>query len=68
MENKEKQQNKRELVATACYCRQFLYFSNLITEAENDKIHARIIKLVNRNKVEITEKQLDSVEVKYKGK
>lgn len=68
MGKKNEQQNAREFIAIACYCRQFLYFNSLITEAENDKIHARVMRLINKDKIEITERQLDAVEVKYKGK
>ncbi len=68
MEKKEKKQAEREMVAIACYCRQFLYLNNFITDAENDKIHARIMRLTNKNGISISEKQLDSVMVKYNGK
>lgn len=57
---------KRRIVAIACACRSFLYLSDFITEAENDRIHERIRKWLNKNKVTISEKQINSVDFTYK--
>lgn len=57
--------NDREKLAIACYCRTFLYLNGFITEYDNRRIHERIKYWQNKNKIGITEAQLDSIEVTY---
>lgn len=58
--------NKEE-IAIAFYCRQYLYFNNLLSESENDKVHKRISKVQDKYEIAVTEEDLDSVEVVYKA-
>lgn len=56
----------RRLAAIACICRSFLYLNGFITEAENDRIHGKIRKWLNKKKVILSEKQIHSVDFIYK--
>lgn len=56
----------RRLAAIACICRSFLYLNGFITEAENDRIHRKIMKWVDKHKVTLSKEQINSVEFTYK--
>lgn len=45
--------------------RSILYFNNMITEAENDRIHKKIAKYAEKNKIGISRAQIDSVQFSY---
>jgi hypothetical protein len=42
-------------------CCNYLYIKDMISEAENDKIHKRIKKFQDKHKIEISEDELYSV-------
>lgn len=56
----------REKIAKLNFARSYLYMAGCITEAENEKIHSRMLKLKEKFAVEITEEQLNSVKMTYK--
>ena len=62
---KRKRMKDRQTLAALNFCREYLYFNGFITEAENTKIHSRIMKFQDRKRIGITEAQLMSVELKY---
>lgn len=68
MKKGDKELHNRETLAIASYCRSFLYYGNFISESENDKIHDRIKKFQDNNKIQISEKQINSVDVSYSDK
>lgn len=53
-------ENRRKL-ALLNLCRSFLNVNGFITEAENEKIHNRIMKWQDKNEISISEAQLYSV-------
>lgn len=56
--------NRRKL-AISSLCRSFLNAQGFLTDAENEKIHQRIVKWQDKNEVEITEAQLLSSDFTY---
>lgn len=58
----------RNKLATANYCRAFLYIHGFISDAEDDRIYKRIREWQDDNKIEITEEEILSVEVTVSGK
>ena len=58
---------KKEELAISVWCRQYLYFNNLLSESENDKVHKRISKAQDKHKIGITDEELDSVSIVYKS-
>lgn len=64
--NKQKMKTTEE-IAIAFYCRQYLYFNNLLSESENDKVHKRISKTQDKYEIAVSEENLDSVGVVYKA-
>ena len=56
---------KRSQLAKAVLCKDFLHINLLTTDAENDKILNRIKKFQDKNKIEISEEQLDSANLIY---
>ncbi len=62
----DKMKNKED-IAIAVWCRQYLYFNYLLSEAENDKVHKRISKDQDKGKIGVTEEDLDSVGLIYKS-
>lgn len=56
--------NRRKL-AILVLCRSYLHVNGFITEAENRRIHNKIMKWQDKNKVSISEAQLDSVDFVY---
>lgn len=58
--------NKRQELATMLFCRSYLYYSELLTEAEANKVFKRIRAFQDKHKIEITREQVDSVDATYK--
>ena len=56
---------KRSQLAKAVLCKDFLHINSFMTDAENDKILNRIKKFQDKNKIEISEAQLDSANLTY---
>lgn len=50
----------RRKLALLNLCRSFLNVNGFITEAENERIHNRIMKWQDKNKISISEAQLYS--------
>lgn len=65
MTNKDKLREKRENLAKADFCRSFLHIQGFLSEQENEKVHNRIMKWQDKNKVAISEEQLQSVDISY---
>lgn len=59
------QKEKRENLAKSDFCRAYLHVQGFLTDAENEKVFQRIRKWQDKNKVEITEEQLLSVDITY---
>lgn len=68
MKKEDKELYNREVLAIANYCRSFLYYRDFISESENDKVHDRILKFQDKNKINISPEQIESVDVNYSGK
>lgn len=47
------------------FCREHLHIHGFLTETENDKVHKRIGKYQDRNRIKISYAQLMSVELTY---
>lgn len=65
---KKEDKELREVLAIANYCRSFLYYGDFLSESENNKVHDRIKKFQDNNKISISPEQVDSVDVNYSGK
>lgn len=57
---------KREQLATMLFCRSYLYYSDILTQEEASKVFKRIEKFQEKNKINITDKQVNSVKSTYK--
>lgn len=55
----------RQELAAANFCREYLCIHGFLTDTENDKVHKRIGKYQDRNRIEISYAQLMSVELRY---
>lgn len=55
----------RQELAALNFCREYLHIHGFLTDTENDKVHKRICKHQDRNRIEISEAQLRSVELTY---
>lgn len=55
----------REELAIAVFCRTYLHIHGFLSNAENHKVHKRLGKYQDRNRVRISAAQLESVELKY---
>ena len=64
-ENKDKERKLRENLAKADFCRRFLHIQGFLSAQENEKVHNRIMKWQDKNKVAISEEQLLSVDISY---
>lgn len=58
--------DKREKLAVMLFCRSYLYIADILTEAEAEKVFTRIKRFQDQHQIEITDEQLDSVEIIYK--
>lgn len=58
--------DKREKLAIMMFCRSYLHIAGILTDAEEEKVLSRIKKYQDQHQIEITEEQLDSVEIIYK--
>lgn len=56
---------KRRLLAQLNFCRSLLYYFDMITDRENERIHKRILKWQEKNDVKISSSQMDSVDITY---
>lgn len=56
---------KRRLLAQLNFCRSLLYYFDMITDRENERIHKRILKWQEKNNVKISSSQMDSVDITY---
>lgn len=56
---------KRKLLAQMNFCRSLLYYFDMITDRENERIHKRILKWQEKNDVKISSSQMDSVDITY---
>lgn len=65
MSNKDKERKLRENLAKADFCRSFLHIQGFLSDQENEKVHNRIMKWQDKNKVAISEEQLLSVDISY---
>ena len=64
MDDTEKM-NNREKLAIAVFCKYFLYVNEFITFSNFKKIYDRLRDWQYKNKVKVTEAQLDSIDVIY---
>ena len=55
----------RKKLAIAILCRAYLHIHGFITDGENGRIHYKIMKWQDENKVSISEAQLDSADFIY---
>lgn len=55
----------REELAIASFCRTYLHIHGFLSDAENDKVHKHLRKYQDRNRIEISEAQLLSVDITY---
>lgn len=55
----------RQRLAALNFCREYLHIHGFITDAENDKLHKRIGKYQDGNRIGISAAQLLSVELTY---
>lgn len=55
----------REILAKLNFCRTFLHIHGFLTDAENMKVHNRIIKFQDKKRININRAQLDSVDMVY---
>lgn len=55
----------RQELAAANFCREYLLIHGFLTDTENGKVHKRIVKYQDRNRIGISEAQLMSVELHY---
>lgn len=65
MSKKDELRRKRENLAKANFCRTYLHIQGFLSEQENEKVHTRIKKWQDKNKVAISEEQLLSVDISY---
>jgi len=55
----------RRRLALMINARSILHFNNMITESENDRIHSKIMQFAEKNKIQISRAQIDSVNFTY---
>lgn len=55
----------RRILAIANLCRGYLALQGFLSSEENEKVHNRIMKFRDKNKVFISEAQLESVDFTY---
>lgn len=55
----------RRRLALMINARSILYFNNMVTESENDRIHSKIMQFAEKNKIQISRAQIDSVNFTY---
>ena len=56
----------REILAIAFACRRFLNLHGFISYSDNEKIHQRVLKRQDKLKINLSDKQINSVEFLYK--
>lgn len=61
----DKKEYYRYMLAQMQYAREFLYYSNIITEKENENIHKKIMRYQDKHKIGISMQQLNSVYMEY---
>lgn len=55
----------RQELAAVNFCREYLHINGFLTDTENGKVHKRICKYQDINRIEISSAQLMSVELTY---
>lgn len=65
---RDERSRSRSRLATMLFCRRCMYNLGILTDAEAEKIFIRIKKYQEEHQIEITDKQIDSVEIIYKDK
>lgn len=55
----------REELAIATFCRTYLHIHGFLSDTEDGNVHKRLIKHQDRNRIEISEAQLLSVDITY---
>lgn len=55
----------RRRLALMVNARSILYLNNMVTESENDRIHSKIMRFAEKNKIQISRAQMDSVNFTY---
>ena len=55
--------DKRKQLAIMVFCRSFLFYNQMLTEREADRVFDRIRAFQDRYKIDITREQIDSVEI-----
>lgn len=58
-------EEKKQYLAQLNFCRSFLYLGHMITEAESHRIHAKICRYQDKNRIEISYEELGNVEIVY---
>lgn len=61
---KSKQQEQKDKLIRAMFCRSMLYIGGFLTENENGKVFDRIRKFQDRHKIEVTKEELDGIALK----
>lgn len=64
----DSKKEKREKLAIMLFCRSYLYYSNLLTEVEAEKVFKRIRAFQDKHKIAVTQDQIESVHVMYDDK
>lgn len=59
---------RRKELAIMWSCRAYLYCHDMLTLAEYDKLGRRMCAFQNEHQINITNKQIESVEIKYSEK
>lgn len=56
--------NKKQQLIESNFCREYLYFSGLLSESENEKVHKRIMKFKDKYRIDVTREELNSIDFK----
>lgn len=65
METEKTAAERRKELAIMWSCRAYLYYHDMLTLAEYDKLGRRMCAFQNEHQINITNEQMDSVEIKY---
>lgn len=57
--------NNRAKLAISDLCRTYLHLNGFLSDSENDKVFDRVRKWQDKNRVEITDAQLNSADFTY---
>ena len=59
-------EEKKEYLAELNFCRSFLFIGGMLNDKENKNVHKKISSYQNKNRIEISKEEIDSVEIIYK--